>query len=240
MVIQAMSLSNVYHSLSTESVGKTMLLRFIGLVRNVSSVTHTHHCKSDISRSMQISHKPVKNGLQATLSHVVANDGTTSQDILESVYLRLSVTRASRFEIVKGKIAQSQFSPSEIFTLEKWGTEYKMVNAVDGKLSDIDGLYLFIIPFDAPYQIQCAGLAISDGMTGRIPHKGHSSFSNTPRVHFAGVIKFSRQQLVFWSNASGHFMPPAEARHAMLPYLKLLLPESRFVDHRFLLSGSAS
>ncbi|MFT8211377.1 MAG: hypothetical protein ACMZI0_13855 [Symbiopectobacterium sp.] len=53
------------------------------------------------------------------------------------------------------------------------------------------------------------------------------------------MLKLVQQRLAFWSNASGHFMPPAETRHALLPYLKLLLPESHFIDHRFLLSDSA-
>lgn len=239
IVVQAMNISDAPYTLSIGHVDKTVLLRLIGLVRKIASVTNTHQRKSDAAHAMSTSHRQVKQGLQATLSHAIVNDGTTLQDALESLYLRLRVTLASQFEIIKGKTVQSQYNPSELFTLEKWGDEYRMVNAVDGVLSGIDGLYLFIIPFDSPYQIQCAALAISDKATSRMPHKGHSSFSNITRVHFAGVIKFVRRQVVFWSNASGHFMPPAEARHAMLPYLKLLLPESRFVEHRFLLSGSA-
>ncbi|MGK2889193.1 MAG: hypothetical protein ACSLEN_08950 [Candidatus Malihini olakiniferum] len=96
---------------------------------------------------------------------MIANNGASLQDILESLCLRLRVMLVSRFHIVKGKTVQSQYSPSEIFTLEKWGAEYKMVNAVNGELSVINSLYLFIIPFHAPYQIQRAGLTISDEMT---------------------------------------------------------------------------
>ncbi|MFT8211376.1 MAG: hypothetical protein ACMZI0_13850 [Symbiopectobacterium sp.] len=52
---------------------------------------------------------------------VIAHDGTTSQEALESLHLRLKVTLASQHEIVKGKTLQLQYDPIEILTLEKWG-----------------------------------------------------------------------------------------------------------------------
>ncbi len=208
-----------------------------GLVRKIVSVTNTHHCKRKPVPAVQKSPWCIKAGIRATLHHAVAKDGTTLQDALERLYLRLNVTLVSQHTIVKGKTVQLPYDPTEIFTLEKGGTEYRMVNAIEGVASRIDGYYIFIIPVDVPYKIQCAARACSEEPISRFPLKGHASFMNATQVHFAGGLKFVQQPLTFWSNVSGHFMPPAEARHALLPYIKLLLPESRFVDHRFLLSG---
>lgn len=209
------------------------------LIRNVLCVTNTHQRKRKRVPVVLVPTRCVNAGVRARLNQVMANDGTTLQDALESLHLRLKVTLASQHPIVKGKTVQLPYGPSEIFTLEKWGAEYRMVNAIEGVASHTEGYYVFIIPVDAPYKIQCAALACPEEPISRIPLKGHSSFVNVTKVHFAGVLKFVQQRLAFWSNASGHFMPPAEARYALLPYIKLLLPESRFVDHRFLLSGCA-
>ncbi|MCW2478690.1 hypothetical protein [Candidatus Symbiopectobacterium sp. NZEC135] len=212
-----------------------------GLIRKIISVTNTHYRKRKRVPAVLKSPRCIKATLQARLNKTISSDGTTLQDALESLYLRLNVTLASQHTIVKGKTVQLPYSPGEIFTLEKWGAEYRMVNTIEGVTSCTDGYYVFIIPADAPYKIQCAALACPEEPISRLPLKGHSSFvnvtNNVTTVHFAGVLKFAQQQLAFWSNASGHFMPPAETRHALLPYIKLLLPESHFVDHRFLLAG---
>lgn len=210
-----------------------------GLIRKTLSVTNTHYCKRKPVPTVLKSPSCIKTGIRATLNRAVAKDGTTLQDALESLYLRLNVTLVSQHTMVKGKTVQLPYDPTEIFTLEKWGTDYHMINAIEGVASHIDGYYIFIIPVDAPYKIQCAALACLQEPISRFPLKGHSSFVNVTRVHFAGVLKFVQQRLAFWSNASGHFMPPAEARHVLMPYIKLLLPESRFVDYRFLLGGCA-
>lgn len=208
-----------------------------GLIRKIVSVTNTDYRKRKRIPTALSSPRRIKATIQARLTQTIANDGTTLQDALESLYLRLNVTLASKHTIVNGKTVQLPYSPSEIFTLEKWGTEYRMVNANEGVASCTDGYYIFIIPVDAPYKIQGAALTCPEEPISRFSFKGHSSFANATNVHFAGVLKFAQQQLAFWSNASGHFMPPAETRHALLPYIKLLLPESHFVDHRFLLAG---
>lgn len=208
-----------------------------GLIRKIVAVANTHYSKRKLVPAALNSPRCIKTGIQVRLNQKVANDGTTLQDALESLYLRLNVTLASQHTIVKGKTVQLPYGPSEIFTLEKWGAEYRMVNAIEGVASRTDGYYVFIIPVEAPYKIQCAVLACPEEPISRFPLKGHSSFVNVTKVHFAGVLKLVQQQLAFWSNASGHFMPPAETRHALLPYIKLLLPESHFVDHRFLLAG---
>lgn len=211
------------------------------LIRKIVSVTNTDYRKRKRIPTALSSPRRIKATIQARLTQTIASDGTTLQDALESLYLRLNVTLASQHTIVKGKTAQLPYGPTEIFTLEKWGAEYRMVNAIEGVASRADGYYVFIIPVDAPYKIQCAALASPEEPMSRFPLKGHTSFANVTnnvtKVHFAGVLKFVQQQLAFWSNASGHFMPPAETRHALLPYIKLLLPESHFVDHRFLLAG---
>ncbi|MGL9751516.1 MAG: hypothetical protein ACR5LC_10780 [Symbiopectobacterium sp.] len=99
---------------------------------------------------------------------MIAKDGTTLQDALESLHLRLNVTLAFRHTIVKGKTVQLPYDPTEIFVLEKWGTEYHMVNAIEGVASHIDGYYIFIIPVDAPYKIQCAALACPEEPISRL------------------------------------------------------------------------
>lgn len=208
-----------------------------GLIRKIISVTNTDYRKRKRVPAVLNSPRCIKATIQARLNQTIASDGTTLQDALESLYLRLSVTLASQHTIVKGKTVQLPYGPTEIFTLEKWGAEYRMANAIEGAASRANGYYVFIIPVDAPYKIQCAALASPEEPISRFPLKGHTSFVNATKVHFAGVLKFAQQQLAFWSNASGHFMPPAETRHALLPYIKLLLPESHFVDHRFLLAG---
>ncbi|MBG6248296.1 MULTISPECIES: hypothetical protein [Symbiopectobacterium] len=83
----------------------------------------------------------IKTGIRATLNHAVAKDGTTLQDALESLHLRLNVTLVSQHTIVKGKTVQLPYDPTEIFTLEKWGTEYRMINAIEVVASHIDGYY---------------------------------------------------------------------------------------------------
>lgn len=236
---QAVGLSGVSDRWKVVSDRHLRRLSLNGLIRRVVSVTNTDYAKGKRVPAVLKSPRCINAGVRATLNKKIATDGTTLQDALESLHLRLNVTLASHYNIVKGKTVQLPYGPDEIFTLEKWGAEYRMVNAIAGVTSRIDGYYIFIIPVDAPYKIQCAALACPEEPITRLPLKGHSSFVNVTKVHFAGVLKFAQQQLAFWSNASGHFMPPAEARHMLVPYIKLLLPESRFVDYRFLVSGCA-
>ncbi|WP_440864316.1 hypothetical protein [Symbiopectobacterium purcellii] len=102
---------------------------------------------------------------------MIAKDGTILQDALESIHLRLNVTLASQHSLVKGKTVQLPYGPTDIFTLEKWGAEYRIVNAIEGVTSHIDGYYVFIIPVDAPYKIQCAALACLKEPLSRFPLK---------------------------------------------------------------------
>ncbi|MGL9720873.1 hypothetical protein [Symbiopectobacterium sp.] len=114
------------------------------LIRKIVSVTNTHYCKRKPVPAVQKSPWCITAGIRATLNHVIAKDGTTLQDALESLHLRLNVTLASQHTIVKGKTVQLPYDPTEIFTLEKWGTKYRMVNAIEGVASHIDGYYIFI------------------------------------------------------------------------------------------------
>lgn len=233
IAVQTVGISGVPAKWAAISDRHLRRLSLNGLIRKTVSVTNTHYRKRKRAPAVLKSPTCIKAWVRSTLNRTIAADGTTLQDALERLYLRLNVTLASQHTIVKGKTVQLCYGPNEIFTLEKWGAEYRMVNAIEGGASNTEGYFVFIIPVDAPYKIQCAALACLEEPISRFPLKGHSSFVNVTKVHFAGVLKIVQQRLAFWSNASGHFMPPAEARHALLPYIPLLLPESRFVDHRF-------
>lgn len=107
-------------------------ISFNGLIRKIVSVTNTHSRKRKSVPAVQKSPRCTKAGIRARLNHVIANDGTTLQDALKSLHLRLNITLASQHTIVKGKTVQLPYDPTEIFTLEKWGAEYRMVNAIGG------------------------------------------------------------------------------------------------------------
>lgn len=203
---------------------------------HIDNVNVGHHCHTESNRNCgQKKYATVT----ALLDRVVSDDGTSFAEMLDCLYSQRAVTLANKLEIVQDKIIQQAFSQEEIFTLEKYGKHYWLKNSTDNRLQLPDGHYLFIIPVCAPDQIWCAKVGQRDVKYSQasVMTKGHTSFTGSQAVHFAGMLLFQQGGLRFWNNASGHFMPPAELRYALLPYTRYVLPDSHFINHLMTLSG---
>lgn len=176
--------------------------------------------------------------IKQLLKRVVSIDGTTFGEALECIYLQRAVTFSTRIDMVQGKKLQPVFAADEISTLEKHGDHYSLKKEADGSRTRPDGFYTFIVPFNAPDRICCAVARLRGrGNTLGELEKGHSSFTGRQAVKFAGTLHFRRGSLLYWNNASGHFMPPAELRYALPAYLRYVLPEMLFTHHMMMVCG---
>lgn len=164
---------------------------------------------------------------------ILKNDDMTFEEKLLNLCTMKNVLQNKKLEVVSSKLPQPQLTRSQIFTLEKNGAIYYHKRLSDGKLFCPNGHYIFIVPCNSPGQVLCAQLNV--GLPGRIDMRqdeGHTSFENVSSVYFAGVMQFQEGILIYWNNASGHFAPPPEYRHHLIPYVRVLLPEALFLEYR--------
>ncbi|KMJ44790.1 hypothetical protein AB204_12430 [Xenorhabdus khoisanae] len=127
----------------------------------------------------------------------------------------------------KNKALQRPAERKSIFLLEKT-EKYFLRNWVTGKLKLADGLYIFVITADDPHTIYCARSVRDSNYHWYDAVDGHSSIGYREPVRYAGSILFDQGELSLWTNASGHYRPPQELRYLMTPYIRHLLPDTKF------------
>ncbi|MBE8595155.1 hypothetical protein [Xenorhabdus sp. BG5] len=131
------------------------------------------------------------------------------------------------FSVQKNKKLQRPARLEALYSLEKT-EQYFLRNYFTKNVKLADGIYIFIISADDPYTICCAKSARDANYHWYDSVDGHTSISYRKLVRYAGTLSFQQGKLLMWSNASGHYKPPAEFRYLMLPYVRLLLPDYKF------------
>ena len=129
---------------------------------------------------------------------------------------------------------QSPASAGTVFRVHKRAGDYYSLypELTDGPcIHNPNGLFLFVIKVSRPGTIYVAAPRGSAGAVYAGSVVGHTSISLRENVLYAGEIWFHHGQLHMWSNNSGHYKPPA-ALYAtnLLPSVKLLLPQNKFVN----------
>jgi len=99
------------------------------------------------------------------------------------------------------------------------------------------GRFLFVVLSLDPGRVYCAVAPGNDVMRARrrdLAIRGHTSLTRGADVFFAGELVFLHGELLYWSNDSGHYRPPANARHFnLVGAVQRLLPESKFRANEF-------
>lgn len=149
---------------------------------------------------------------------------------------KMSSLKSGR-EIQEGTDKIFELQKQQVFTgrylLRPHCSDYK------GRLPRLHGCFVFVIKSDLPHTILCgfSPFEATNNFQPEFKVGGHTSLSGGEDVLFAGELYFQNASLIKWSNASGHYLPDSGLRHVNLtPYLKLLLPESKFEEfkHPFL------
>ena len=155
-------------------------------------------------------------------------------------------------ERIVGTNIQKDATPDQIDELKKSSNGRYLLKSINPENTSTgwpDGPYDFVIRADEPEKLYLG--SVEKGLTpqGNLypfnsrmrPYniEGHSGLANglqsqrggTTDVLFAGTIYFKAGKPEFWTNASGHYLPPAELRHTNLSAsIKTLLPDEKFVD----------
>ncbi len=134
--------------------------------------------------------------------------------------------------VQKNKKLQRPAKPESFYTLEKTD-KYSLRNYITKELKVPDGLYIFIIAVDDPHTVFCARSIRDSNYHWHDAVDGHTSIGCRKPVRYAGALLFRRGELLRWTNASGHYLPPMDLRYLMVPYIKRLLPDEKFFDTSF-------
>ncbi|PHM49171.1 hypothetical protein [Xenorhabdus miraniensis] len=157
------------------------------------------------------------------------NDEMTFEELIE-IFLsnKHSMTKPEKLlPVQKNKDLQRPAKPEALYSLEKT-EQYFLRNYITKNVKLADGRYIFIISANDPYTICCAKSARDTNYHWHDAVDGHTSIGYRKPVRYAGTLLFRQGELLVWSNASGHYKPPGELRYLMLPYVRLLLPDSKF------------
>ncbi|PHM38039.1 hypothetical protein [Xenorhabdus innexi] len=157
-------------------------------------------------------------------------DDEMTFDELIDIFLsnKHSMASAENFiSVRKNKDLQRAARPEALYSLEKT-EKYFLRNYITKNLKLADGIYIFVISTDDPHTIRCAKSARDPNYHWYDSVDGHTSIGYRRPVRYAGTLTFRQGELLFWSNASGHYKPPEELRYLMTPYVRLLLPDYKF------------
>lgn len=130
---------------------------------------------------------------------------------------------------------QPPASQSQIFELQRQHREHYYFRPTTASMDAVpsaEGAFLFVILATDPLHIYCGAPTGSFvAKNARFEIVGHTSLSYREDVLYAGEIFLEHGRLLSWSNGSGHYTPPAFIRSKnILPPLRLLLPDEKFVD----------
>ncbi|TYO94902.1 hypothetical protein [Xenorhabdus doucetiae] len=148
---------------------------------------------------------------------------------------KLEILLSSRFNMIKNplpvqknKALQAPAGEELFYILKKLDGKYILSH--ETKAPQIaDGQCIFVVTQWDPCNVRCARSARDPNYHGNDVVEGHTSISHRASVIFAGTLLFSQGELTCWTNASGHYRPPAEQRYLLGPYIRrILLPDEKF------------
>ncbi|WP_340610311.1 hypothetical protein [Xenorhabdus bharatensis] len=134
--------------------------------------------------------------------------------------------------IHKNMSLQHAANPKSLYYLEKTDN-YFLKNYVSHESILANGRYIFVISVNDPLTICCARTVLDSNYHWYDAVDGHTSIGNRQPVYFAGNLLFKQGILLEWSNASGHYKPPEDWRLLLSPYIRRLLPDSKFKSIKF-------
>ncbi|WP_124379056.1 hypothetical protein [Pseudomonas synxantha] len=168
--------------------------------------------------------------LHHRLEQQVDEDHTTVRELVEcTLQAQLNLMKA-RIAPLPNKRVQQPAPPGALLTIEKQGALFCARHRVTNAVEPADGPYLFIVPTDEPGILLAARNEPHNSVFPTETVEGHTSLSNGLPVYFAGTARFEQGRLRYWSNDSGHYLPPGHSRHALLPYLGKLLSDELFYE----------
>ena len=131
---------------------------------------------------------------------------------------------------------QSPASSSQVFELQRLSAQSYYLLPVDPSsvhVPAVDGAFLYVILANDPGRIYCGVPSGAPGADRALTIEGHTSLSQRADVLYGGELLFERGRLLAWTNASGHYLPPASMRQTnLIPAVQRLLPDDRFQDFR--------
>ena len=120
----------------------------------------------------------------------------------------------------------------QVYTLHRRGPQYYFEPVVQNNPPVRPGTmgFIFVILADEPATVYCA--ASSNNWRNTTDEvEGHTSISMGRCVLYAGYLHIVMGNLIFWDNASGHYLPGAALHVSNLhPYVRRLLPDALFQD----------
>lgn len=186
----------------------------------------------------------------------LASSGKIAKPDAEGVWRRRGVAGGNVVDAVRlpeskqlKLVDQAPARPDQIAELNLSPSGRYIATTLDQESFLPDGAYVFVVRADAPDNLYLGSVnkkLTPEGKPYPFNHRvnpdavdGHSALTRglraqqggTTDVFYAGTVHFKDGRPEFWTNASGHYEPPADLRHTNLsPSIKKMLPEDTFVD----------